>query len=131
VTAPVIEAVDGATADVALLRAVHLVETEADERGPSISERSAEEAIASSRHPGDAVRERGLARAAKLENLRRLRELRPDVERVVTRNAARNAAIVAANAALGFVPERTVTTAVLSPEAASAGRGLESAEKGR
>jgi GNAT superfamily N-acetyltransferase len=61
-----------------------------------------------------AARGRGLARAVKLENLRRLRELRPDVERVLTRNAARNAAILAVNAALGFRPERTVTTAVVT-----------------
>lgn len=61
-----------------------------------------------------ACRGRGLARATKAENLRRLRDLRPDVERVVTRNATSNAAILAVNAALGFVPERTVTTAVVS-----------------
>jgi GNAT superfamily N-acetyltransferase len=78
-----------------------------------------------------AARGRGLARAVKLENLRRLRELRPDVERVVTRNAAQNAAILAVNAGLGFVPERTVTTAVLSVAPAHAGRGLETAGKGR
>jgi hypothetical protein len=46
----------------------------------------------------------------KLENLRRLRELRPDVERVVTRNAA----ILGLNAALGFRPELTVTTAAVT-----------------
>jgi RimJ/RimL family protein N-acetyltransferase len=36
------------------------------------------------------------------------------VERVITRNAAENAAILAVNAALGFRRELTVTTAVVT-----------------
>jgi hypothetical protein len=60
-----------------------------------------------------ARRGRGLALAVKRENLRRLRELRPDVERVVTRNAEINAGIRAVNTRIGFVPLATLTTAVM------------------
>jgi GNAT superfamily N-acetyltransferase len=74
----------------------------------------AREAITDDTATVASARGRGLARAAKLENLRALRELRPDVERVSTRNAEQNAAIPAVNARIGFQRERTVTTAVLT-----------------
>lgn len=60
-----------------------------------------------------AARGRGLARAVKLENLRRLRRERPDVERIGTKNATHNAAMLAVNGRLGFVPAVTLTTAVV------------------
>lgn len=62
-----------------------------------------------------AHRGRGLALAVKLENLRRLREERGDVERVMTRNAEINAGILAVNARIGFVPVATLSTAVVMP----------------
>jgi GNAT superfamily N-acetyltransferase len=60
------------------------------------------------------ARGRGLAYAVKLENLRRLREERPDVELVGTMNAEHNAAMRAVNTKLGFVPTITLTTAVVA-----------------
>lgn len=60
------------------------------------------------------ARRRGLARAVKLENLRRLRAGRPDVERVATQNAAENEAMLSLNLALGFVPVLTLTSAVVT-----------------
>jgi len=59
-------------------------------------------------------RGRGLALAVKTENLRRIRELRPDLGRVVTRNAEINAAILAVNTRIGFSPVATLATAVIS-----------------
>jgi RimJ/RimL family protein N-acetyltransferase len=82
--------------------------------GVRIPPAPAREAVTDDTATVPAARRRGLARAVKLENLRRLRELRPDVERVVTRNAAQNAAILGLNAALGFRPELTVTTAAVT-----------------
>lgn len=58
-------------------------------------------------------RGRGLAYAVKLENLRRLRAERPDVEAIGTMNAELNHAMRAVNAKLGFVPVVTLTTAVV------------------
>ncbi|HZQ81145.1 MAG TPA: GNAT family N-acetyltransferase [Gaiellaceae bacterium] len=58
-------------------------------------------------------RGRGLAYAVKLENLRRVREARPDVERVGTMNAEHNHAMRAVNTKLGFVPTVYLTTAVV------------------
>jgi GNAT superfamily N-acetyltransferase len=58
-------------------------------------------------------RGRGIAYALKLENLRRLREERPDVELVGTMNAEHNAAMRAVNTKLGFVPVITLTTALV------------------
>jgi GNAT superfamily N-acetyltransferase len=78
--------------------------------GVRIPPAPAREAVTDDTATVPAARRRGLARAVKLENLRRLRELRPDVERVVTRNAA----ILGLNAALGFRPELTVTTAAVT-----------------
>jgi len=60
------------------------------------------------------ARRRGLARAVKLASLRRLRAERPDIERVATQNAAQNAAILAVNGELGFVPRFTLTSAVVT-----------------
>jgi RimJ/RimL family protein N-acetyltransferase len=47
-------------------------------------------------------RRKGLARAVKLESLRRLRHDRPEVETVTTSNAEENAAMRAINRRLGF-----------------------------
>ncbi len=55
----------------------------------------------------------GLARAVKVESLRRLRADRPEVETVATMNAERNAAMRHINTQIGFVPTSTLTTAVL------------------
>jgi GNAT superfamily N-acetyltransferase len=57
----VIEEVDGETAPEALLAAVHLVETEADPHDLGAPPRSLEDAIASYRNPGPAIRRRWLA----------------------------------------------------------------------
>jgi mycothiol synthase len=56
----------------------------------------------------------GLARAVKVESLRRLRAERPEVETVTTMNAEHNAAMRHINTQLGFVPTSTLTTAVLT-----------------
>jgi hypothetical protein len=56
----------------------------------------------------------GLARAVKLESLRRLRDDRPDVELVNTMNAELNAAMRHINTSIGFVPTATLTTTVLT-----------------
>ena len=56
----------------------------------------------------------GLARAVKVESLRRLRAERPEVETVSTMNAEQNAAMRHINVGLGFVPTSTLTTAVLT-----------------
>ena len=55
----------------------------------------------------------GLARAVKVESLRRLRADRPEVETVSTMNAERNAAMRHINTQIGFVPTSTLTTTVL------------------
>ena len=60
------------------------------------------------------ARGRGLAYAVKSENLRRLREERPDVELVGTMNAEHNHAMRAVNTKLGFVPTITLTTTVVT-----------------
>jgi GNAT superfamily N-acetyltransferase len=62
------------------------------------------------------ARGRGLAYAVKVENLRRLREERPDVELVGTMNAEHNHAMRAVNTKLGFVPTVTLTTTVVMVE---------------
>jgi GNAT superfamily N-acetyltransferase len=59
-------------------------------------------------------RGRGLAHAVKLENLRRLRDDRPDIELVGTMNAEENHAMRAVNTKLGFVPTLTLTSAVVT-----------------
>ena len=56
----------------------------------------------------------GLARAVKVESLRRLRAERPEVETVSTMNAEHNAAMRHINTSIGFVPTSTLTTAVLT-----------------
>ena len=56
----------------------------------------------------------GLARAVKVESLRRLRTDRSEVETVSTMNAEDNAAMRHINTAIGFVPTSTLTTAVLA-----------------
>ncbi len=56
----------------------------------------------------------GLARAVKVESLRRLRAERPEVETVSTMNAERNEAIRHINTQIGFVPTSTLTTTVLT-----------------
>lgn len=61
-----------------------------------------------------AARGRGLALAVKIESLRRLRAERPDVERVGTKNAEQNEAILAINRKLGFVPVLTLTASVVT-----------------
>lgn len=60
------------------------------------------------------ARGRGLAYVVKLENLRRLRDERPDVELVGTMNAEHNAPMRSVNTKLGFVPTVTLTTAVVT-----------------
>jgi GNAT superfamily N-acetyltransferase len=60
------------------------------------------------------ARRRGLATCVKRESLRRLRGVRPDVERVATQNAAHNEAMLAVNRGLGFVPVLTLTTAIVT-----------------
>jgi mycothiol synthase len=56
----------------------------------------------------------GLARAVKVESLRRLRDERPEVETVSTTNAERNEAIRHINTQIGFVSTSTLTTTVLT-----------------
>jgi mycothiol synthase len=56
----------------------------------------------------------GLARAVKVESLRRLRAERPEVETVSTMNAEHNAAMRHINTQIGFVPTSTLTTTVLT-----------------
>jgi mycothiol synthase len=56
----------------------------------------------------------GLARAVKVESLRRLRAERPEVETVTTMNAEHNAAMRHINTRIGFVPTATLTTTVLT-----------------
>jgi mycothiol synthase len=60
------------------------------------------------------ARGRGLAYAVKAENLRRLRDERPDVELVGTMNAEHNHAMRAVNAKLGFVPTVFLTTSFVT-----------------
>jgi GNAT superfamily N-acetyltransferase len=60
------------------------------------------------------ARGRGLARAVKLESLRRLREERPEVEIVITMNAEQNAAMRHINTTVGFVPTATLTSTVFT-----------------
>ncbi|HEV7641048.1 MAG TPA: GNAT family N-acetyltransferase [Gaiellaceae bacterium] len=60
------------------------------------------------------ARGRGLARAVKLESLRRLRQDRPEVEIVITMNAEQNAAMRHINTTIGFVPTATLTATVLT-----------------
>jgi GNAT superfamily N-acetyltransferase len=60
------------------------------------------------------ARRRGLARAVKLESLRRLRDERPDVELVNTLNAEHNLAMRHINTQIGFVPTVTLTTTVVT-----------------
>jgi hypothetical protein len=55
----------------------------------------------------------GLARAAKLESLRRLRADHPEVEVVSTSNAEENSVMRHLNETVGFRPTATVTGAVL------------------
>jgi GNAT superfamily N-acetyltransferase len=62
-----------------------------------------------------AHRGRGLARAVKLESLRRLRADHPEVEVVTTSNAEENGAMRHINATAGFRPTVTLTTATLTP----------------
>lgn len=69
-------------------------------------------------------RGRGLARAVKLESLRRLRADQPEVEVVSTSNAEENAAMRHVNESIGFRPTLVETTAVLElARAASSVRG--------
>jgi GNAT superfamily N-acetyltransferase/RimJ/RimL family protein N-acetyltransferase len=56
----------------------------------------------------------GLARAVKLESLRRLRADHPEVEAVTTMNAEENAAMRHINESVGFRPAATLTTATLT-----------------
>lgn len=60
-----------------------------------------------------AHRGRGLARAVKLESLRRLREDHPEVELVTTTNAEENAVMRHLNESIGFRPTVVETVAVL------------------
>jgi GNAT superfamily N-acetyltransferase len=60
------------------------------------------------------ARRRGLARAVKLESLRRLRDERPDIELVNTINAEHNVAMRNVNTQIGFVPTVTLTTTVVT-----------------
>jgi GNAT superfamily N-acetyltransferase len=64
----------------------------------------------------------GLARAIKLESLRRLREDHPELKLVTTSNAEENAAMRALNESVGFRASRVETTATLT----FTGRGVES-----
>ncbi|MFL5960768.1 MAG: GNAT family N-acetyltransferase [Gaiellaceae bacterium] len=61
-----------------------------------------------------AQRRRGLARAVKVESLRRLRADHPEVEVVSTSNAEDNAAMLGLNASIGFRPTVVETTAALA-----------------
>jgi mycothiol synthase len=60
-----------------------------------------------------AERGRGLARAVKLESLRRLRDDHPEIELVTTSNAEENAVMRHLNTSLGFRPSVVETLAVL------------------
>jgi GNAT superfamily N-acetyltransferase len=60
-----------------------------------------------------AQRGKGLARAVKLESLRRLRDDHPEVEHVSTQNAEENAVMLHLNESLGFRRAVVMTTAVL------------------
>jgi hypothetical protein len=60
----------------------------------------------------------GLARAVKLESLRRLRADHPEVEVVSTSNAEENTVMRHLNESIGFRRTVTVTWAVLSPSPA-------------
>jgi mycothiol synthase len=62
-----------------------------------------------------AHRGKGLARAVKLESLRRLRADHPEVELVTTMNAEENAAMRHINESVGFRAVATLTTATLKP----------------
>ena len=61
-----------------------------------------------------AHRGKGLARAVKLESLRRLRDDHPDIEVVTTRNAEENAAMRGLNESVGFRATVVETTAALA-----------------
>jgi GNAT superfamily N-acetyltransferase len=61
-----------------------------------------------------AHRGQGLARAVKLESLRRLREDHPELEVVTTSNAEENAAMRHVNERVGFRPSVVETTATLT-----------------
>jgi RimJ/RimL family protein N-acetyltransferase len=61
-----------------------------------------------------AYRGQGLARAVKLESLRRLRADHPEVESVTTMNAEENAAMRHINESVGFRAVATLTTATLT-----------------
>ncbi len=61
-----------------------------------------------------AARGLGLARAVKVESLRRLRAERPEVVTVSTMNAEHNGAMRHINTQIGFVPTSTLTTTVLT-----------------
>jgi GNAT superfamily N-acetyltransferase len=63
-----------------------------------------------------AHRGRGLARAVKLESLRRLRADHPQIELVTTMNAEENLVMRHINERIGFVPTATLTTAALTLE---------------
>jgi GNAT superfamily N-acetyltransferase len=58
-------------------------------------------------------RGKGLARAVKLESLRRLREDHPEIEAVKTRNAEENAVMRHLNESIGFRPTLVETVAAL------------------
>jgi GNAT superfamily N-acetyltransferase len=60
-----------------------------------------------------AHRGKGLARAVKLESLRRLRDDHPEIEAVTTRNAEENAVMRGLNESVGFRPIVVETTAAL------------------
>src|SRR5579871_217950 len=59
-------------------------------------------------------RGKGLARAVKLESLRRLRDDHPEVEAVTTRNAEGNSVMRGLNESIGFRPTVVETTAALA-----------------
>jgi RimJ/RimL family protein N-acetyltransferase len=61
-----------------------------------------------------AHRGKGLARAAKLESLRRLRDDHPEVDVVSTSNAEENLAMRHINASIGFRPTVTETMTTLT-----------------
>ncbi len=61
-----------------------------------------------------AHRGQGLARAVKVESLRRLREEHPEVEVVTTMNAEENAVMRHINESIGFRPAMTLTTATIT-----------------
>jgi GNAT superfamily N-acetyltransferase len=61
-----------------------------------------------------AHRGRGLARAVKVESLRRLRADHPEIEAVTTMNAEENAAMRHINESVGFRPIATLTEATLT-----------------